>query len=329
MNKLVSIITPCYNGEKFIDGYFKSILSQEYTNCQMIFMDDGSTDRTKEMVMKYKPQIEDKGMLFEYHYHENIGLGATIAKGIQYVKGDYYIWPDIDDFLTSDSIRKRVDFLEKNPSYGLVRSDCKVVLESDLDTAIEYSASKLNNRFIEDLFIECLLMRNFYYQPGCYMIRTKALLDVNPNRFIFPSRDGQDIQMLLPLLYKYKCGYIDEPLFIYVRRGGSMSNSIKQTLHAQIKKWNAYEKIMEETIINTKIGDQERNLALAKAQFAKRKIDVAFENYDKKAAAIFYKDLKKIEGKNHKYYYKMIFANNKLFHLISSLRRKAIAIKRS
>ena len=60
MEKLVSIITPCYNGEKYIDRYAQSLLNQEYSNCQLIFMDDGSTDNSKEKIMGYRTRFEKK-----------------------------------------------------------------------------------------------------------------------------------------------------------------------------------------------------------------------------------------------------------------------------
>ena len=251
--KLVSIITPCYNGEKYLEQYFNSLICQDYTNCQIIFIDDGSTDNTKNIVLKYKSEIEKKGMQLEYYYQENSGQAAAIKKGIRFIKGEYFIWPDVDDILTPDSISRRVHFLEKNKEYGLVRSECKVIFEDKPDEIVELSAKKNKNQFKEDLFINCLLMKNFYYQPGCYMVRTSTLIKNNPNRYIFESRAGQNIQMLLPILYKQKCGYIDEPLYIYVKHSNSHSMSVKQNYEAQIKRQNDFKSIIVNTIENTLI----------------------------------------------------------------------------
>ena len=122
MDILVSILTPCYNGAKYIDRYAKSLLAQDYSNCQLIFMDDGSTDNSKELIMSYEKQFKDRGFSFEYYYHDNLGLGATIAEGIKYVKGSYLVWPDVDDTLPVDSISKKVFYLEQKAEYGLVRT---------------------------------------------------------------------------------------------------------------------------------------------------------------------------------------------------------------
>lgn len=60
MEPLVSIITPSYNSEKYLDAYFTSILEQNYQNFEVIFINDGSTDRTEEIVNIYIKKFEEK-----------------------------------------------------------------------------------------------------------------------------------------------------------------------------------------------------------------------------------------------------------------------------
>lgn len=56
---LVSIITPCYNGEKYLDNYFQSILAQTYRPLELIFINDGSTDQTEEIALSYRTKLMD------------------------------------------------------------------------------------------------------------------------------------------------------------------------------------------------------------------------------------------------------------------------------
>ena len=67
---------------------------------------------------------------------------------------------------------------------------------------------------------------NVVYTPCGWMLRMSAFLDVNPEKEIFPSRYGQDIQMLLPISHKYKCGYIPEVLYGRVDRPTSLSKQV-------------------------------------------------------------------------------------------------------
>ena len=60
MEKMVSIITPCFNGEKFVGRYLESILNQTYKNIELIFVNDGSTDRTEEIVKSYVQDLMTK-----------------------------------------------------------------------------------------------------------------------------------------------------------------------------------------------------------------------------------------------------------------------------
>ena len=62
----VSIITPCYNGESDLERYFESILKQTYQNMELIFVDDGSTDRTSEIAEKYRGKLEGRGIRYPH-----------------------------------------------------------------------------------------------------------------------------------------------------------------------------------------------------------------------------------------------------------------------
>ena len=124
MNKpLVSIITPCFNGESCLDRYFKSILDQTYANLELIFVNDGSTDKTEEIALSYKSKLEEKGIQYTYIYQDNAGQAAALNKGLKIFKGDYLTWPDSDDVMTPDSIEKKVKFLTENKKYRMVRSN--------------------------------------------------------------------------------------------------------------------------------------------------------------------------------------------------------------
>ena len=65
---MVSIIVPCYNGEKFIDRCFKSILNQTYRNVELIIINDGSTDNSEDIILGYKNKFEQLGIKFKYIY---------------------------------------------------------------------------------------------------------------------------------------------------------------------------------------------------------------------------------------------------------------------
>ena len=65
---LISIIAPCFNGEHYIGRFLDSILAQTYPNIELILINDGSKDKTEEIIMSYKPQLEQKGIIRRIFY---------------------------------------------------------------------------------------------------------------------------------------------------------------------------------------------------------------------------------------------------------------------
>jgi glycosyltransferase involved in cell wall biosynthesis len=279
MEKRVSIITPCFNGEKFVERYLESIINQTYTNIELIFVNDGSTDKTGEIVQSYISKFEQSNMKFVYVNQKNAGLAAAIQAGLKLFTGEYLIWPDSDDSLPLDSIEKRVNFLEKNKQYGLVRSDGYLFNEENLNKPIRVMSKKNPNRFKEDLFEDYIIEKGTWM--GCFMIRTSAFLDVNPKREIYISRAGQNWQMLLPIMYKYKCGFIDEPLYNCVVRKDSLSHSDRNiNLQTSLNKFSNYEDILRHVIDSMDIDKVYYNKLITE-KYARRKMVLAIKYKDK------------------------------------------------
>ena len=129
---LVSIITPCYNGEEFVGRFLDSVLVQTYTNIELIIINDGSTDKTEEIILSYQEKMKDRGIKFIYFYQENKGQASALNHGLRIFKGDYLTWPDSDDILHENHIIRKVQFLERNIEIGLVISKCRILKEYSL-----------------------------------------------------------------------------------------------------------------------------------------------------------------------------------------------------
>lgn len=256
---LVSIITPCYNGEKVVHRLIESVLSQTYTKIEFIIVNDGSTDNSEAVILSYEPQFKSKGILFKYVYQENRGLGGAINTGLKHFTGEYLCWPDSDDFLSADSIEKRKKFLDTHPDYNLVRSDAYIFKENNLTTPVGYMSRKKKNRFREEgLFEDYILEKDVIFCPGCHMVRTSAFLQVNPERTIFEAREGQNYQLLLPLLYQYKFAYLDEPLYNYILTSNSITRRENNSYEKCIKVQNGLKKAVVETLKTIPLTDEEK-----------------------------------------------------------------------
>lgn len=238
-NPLVSVIIPCWNAEKCIFRLLDSLLSQTYPNMEIIVIDDGSTDKSVEIIEDYIPKFNQKKNNLVLIKQIHSGQSYAMNKGLKVFSGDYLVWPDSDDFYSSkDSIKKMVETLEIAPEYvSMVRTFSDKLNESTLNKIGENRYSKANQGPME-LFYDCLFGKNgFYYTPGQYMAKSSVFLERIPDRHIFEGKySGQNWQMMLPVLYKRKCITIPESLYSVLVRENSSCRWAYKNFETAVKK---------------------------------------------------------------------------------------------
>lgn len=121
---LVSIVIPCYNRERYIEDALNSALAQTYENIEIIVVDDGSTDNSVAVLSKY----EDKITLIQ---QKNKGVSAARNEGLRAVSGEYVIFLDSDDWLSTDLVAHHVEAANKWPEVDIFCADFKSVDEDN------------------------------------------------------------------------------------------------------------------------------------------------------------------------------------------------------
>ena len=322
---LVSIITPCYQGERYVHRFLDSVLNQTYNNMELIFINDGSTDATEKIVFSYLDKFKERNIHFEYIFQENKGPAGAINKGLQIFKGEYLTWPDSDDILYKDNIKKKVEFLEQNPSYGIVNCKGRMVEEETFKPIgiLERKVPENN----DNLFYDLIMGKNVFFASAGYMVRSSAFLDVNPKREIYVNKYGQNYQMLLPIAYKYKCGYINEILWDYVVRKDSLSREAKteEDLLLQLKN---YEIILENTIKSMNIPDEDYYLKLVKEKYIRQRMNLALKYKNKLLLKEQYKLLKKDNVNNFFDFIKYLRGLNPFFDYVYKVASYPLRILR-
>ena len=124
---LVSIIIPTYNMGHWIGEAIGSALAQTYSHCEIIVVDDGSTDGTGEFLR------ECYGDRIRYVYQDNKGRGAARNHGLRLARGGYVQFLDADDLILPAKIATHVAFLEAHPEYAAVYCHALVFYEDDPD----------------------------------------------------------------------------------------------------------------------------------------------------------------------------------------------------
>jgi glycosyltransferase involved in cell wall biosynthesis len=107
---LISVIMPVYNAEKYLDEAIQSILNQTFKDFEFVIINDGSTDKSKEIILSY----EDERIIY-IENETNLKLIKTLNKGLVLSKGKYIIRMDADDISLPNRFEKQVNFMEENP----------------------------------------------------------------------------------------------------------------------------------------------------------------------------------------------------------------------
>lgn len=236
-NHIVSLIIPCFNGAEYLGEFCESLISQDYPSVEVIFVDDGSTDKTADIFHEYEKKFPPTWSS-KYIYIEHAGQAAAVSAALPSVSGEYLMWSDSDDIMWPGSISKKVRFLCDNPNYGMVRNDFVYYYPESDETKPGYGSvkSKADDIFegIFDGTIPCL--------AGTYMMRTSLMFECYPDKRIPLSDEGQNLQLLLPPCSRTRCGFIDEPLMKYCIHTDSHSNR-KRGVAEQFKRAEGFLKL--------------------------------------------------------------------------------------
>ncbi len=248
----VSVIIPVFNGERHLGRMLDSVLSQTYFWVEVILVDDGSTDHTLRVAEGYREKFEKKGYDYRIVRSKHRNASAAINCGLPYVTGEFLIWPDSDDRLEKESVKKRVKFLKENPRYQCVRS-LAYYFEEGSQRRVP-ADEKTGDVSKEDIFWDILESRT-YVCCGCYMLRAEKFFEIYPERRIPEYDVGQNFQMLLPFMYHYLCPTMTEKLYGVCVRKGSHSRRVL-TEEEEKKKYQDYEKLIDEIALICHIGDE-------------------------------------------------------------------------
>ena len=174
---VVSVLMPVYNGEQYIAEAIESVLQQTFRSFELIIINDGSTDRTVDVIRKYSdPRIRLVEM------GANSGVIATLNRGIDEATGEYIARLDADDAAFAERFEKQVDFFEKNPGFGLCGSSAVIIDKTGKELfrmVYHYQAAEIPSH---------LLFRNVFIHSSI-MVRAAILKTVRYDMAYYVAED--------------------------------------------------------------------------------------------------------------------------------------------
>lgn len=223
---LVSIISPCYNVERFIGRFFDSLVAQTYKRLEVILVNDGSTDGTGELIRASVPRLEAEGYLVKVVEQENRGLAGAIDAGLKHFTGEFLTWPDPDDWLTPDSIEDRVSLLRRYPQAGLVRSAAQCYIEAQ--GAFEgYTLEPDGSVTLSNDLFDALFFHRTWFYPICHFARSSMFLETTGRSIFVSKKASQNIQMLIPLVQSHPSVIAKQIFGYYAIRADSRSRDAR------------------------------------------------------------------------------------------------------
>lgn len=199
----VSVIIPTYNRADLLPMTVESVFAQTYKNYEIIIVDDGSTDNTKEIVEPYLSKSN-----IRYFYQENRKQASARNNGIRNSEGEYIAFLDSDDLWHPEKLDLQVKVLEEHPEVGLVYSNQSLLQEDSSKDEVRYPPGVLKSGNI----FKDLLIRKFYCSTSGLLVRKSVLDDVG--FFDESLRNAlEDWELSLRISKKYKAFCVDKPLF--------------------------------------------------------------------------------------------------------------------
>lgn len=227
LDNLVSVIIPAYNAEQFIPKTLESVLSQTYQNIEVLVIDDGSQDRTAEIV-KSTAEKDNRVILIQ---QKNSGVAAARNLGINKSRGEFIAPIDADDIWYPQNLEKQVQcILKAESSVGLVYSWSVDINEQDKLTGDLHASS------IEGNVFTTLLCHNFLANASSTLIKRSCIEKIGGYNAQLKAQNAQgceDWEFYLRIAEHYQFKVVPEFLIGYRKFFNSMSGDYQKMAKSQ------------------------------------------------------------------------------------------------
>jgi glycosyltransferase involved in cell wall biosynthesis len=214
----VSVIIPSYNCARYVGQSVESVFAQSRQPEEIIVVDDGSTDGTRQALELYRGRIR-------YIYQENRGAAAARNNGIRTATGDFVAFLDADDLWLPEKLEFQMEYFARHPNYGLVYSDMKIFDESGI---IHESVKQWLGMSMPVGYVFRQLFWDTLFIPAAVVCR-KACFEragLFDERLVF----CEDYEMWLRIARLFEFGCVDKPLVMYRKHSNQSTQTLGRTL---------------------------------------------------------------------------------------------------
>ena len=197
---------PAYNAEEYIRQAIDSVLCQSYSSWELVIVDDGSTDRTAEIVCQYQD-----ARIRSFH-QGNLGEAAARNTALQNIQGEFLAFLDADDVYLPDHLKVSVGYLLADDNVDGVYTDGYYIDQTG--NRLQTLASRRRGPFVGRLFEEVVYGSDVFGPPACVTLRTN-LIDQQGLRFDENIVIGPDWDFFMKYTDLANFGYLDQITCLY------------------------------------------------------------------------------------------------------------------
>ena len=307
----LSVIIAVYNTEKYVEKCLDSLLSQTYSNIELVVVNDCSTDGSLKILKKYDKKYDN---IILIDNKQNKGLSYSRNVGLENASGEYIGYIDSDDYIDPNYYEKLMKAIVKEKS-DVAIADMKIVYEDGsfpdhVTRGCDGDVTKLN------------IVKNGLAASACNKVFKRELISKYP---FSEGKLNEDLAVILPaIISANKISYVEKTYYYYVQRGGSIQNSrfsdrrfdifygVELTLK-RIKGCQNYNKISQAIIYEQLIVlliyviPKEKNI-IRRYQILK-KFNQLSSKYHIRQNIYFWQFLEQ-QGRKHAIYYQLLFKLN-------------------
>ena len=239
----IDVIIPVYNGERYIERALKSVIGQTYPPSKIILIDDGSTDRTVDIIDMFKRNNSNlQGVIIEIYKGNHGGPSAARNIGLRNSKSDYIAFLDADDEWYPSKLEEQIKLFKKpgNEKVGLVYC-CFEIKDNTNNNKYPVILPKISDYVSGYVFQKMLLNNSALRSPTLIMVK-KCVIE-NVGLFDEKIIGVEDWDFIIKVTQKYEIDYASQMLATIWSEPASLSKQHKKMLIAILrlyKKWKKY-----------------------------------------------------------------------------------------
>ncbi len=218
---IFSIIIPVYNVEKYLRDCLDSVLSQGFESCELICINDGSTDESLSILEEYAVKYPTRMKIFS---QTNAGLSATRNKGVTMAQGKYLLFLDSDDMLKEGSLA-RLEQEIKNKEIDIIAFNSELYYENERKTESNAKLNHFENQYFEkgmDYFDLFVYRRGWGPSAVCFYVFNRELFMKNRLKFEIGLLHEDELFMPQIFYYAKRISVINSILYTYRIHGQSI-----------------------------------------------------------------------------------------------------------